>query len=223
MKTALLISGLPRCVDRGVGDIQNCLMAPNSPDVFIHTWGNPNDQVLRDKLTNYFHPKMLVIEPPKIIHNTHIDIDRMIRKHAPGYGAFKFIEMTYSMWWSILQANLLKETNRLEHNIQYDWVIRARFDITYTKPVDCKSYNPDVLNIADRPGLPPEMVDDRFAFASNTLMNLYCGWFNQIEWIWAKRDKMDGIICGETIVYEMCKLFNITPSITPGLAANHLR
>lgn len=223
MKTALLISGLPRCIDQGYHDILNCLMIPNDPDIFIHTWGDPKDQALKDKITNYFNPKMLVIEPPKIIHNTHINIDRMLKKHAAGYGAFKFIEMVYSMWWSILQANLLKESNRLEHNIHYDWVIRARFDISYTKPIQCKQYNPDVLNIADRPGLPLEMVDDRFAFASNTIMNLYCGWFNQIEWVCAKRDKMDGIFCGETIVYEMCKLFTITPNIIAGLAANHLR
>lgn len=223
MKSALLISGLPRCIDGGFGSIRDCLMAPNNPDIFIHTWGNPNDQQLRDKIINYFHPNMLTIESPKIINNTHIDIDRMIRKYAPGYKHDKFIEMTYSMWWSIMQANLLKETNRLEHNIKYDWVIRARFDITYTKPVDLTAYNSGLLNVADRPGLPPEMIDDRFAFASNEIMNLYCGWFNQIDWIWAKRDKMDGVICGETIVYEMCKLFNITQSITPGLAANHLR
>lgn len=221
MKTALLISGLPRCVDRGFPNIRDCLIAPNSPDIFIHTWGDPNDQNLRSKLTSMFNPNMLTIEQPKIIHNTHMNLDRMMVSHGRSYQRHKFVEMVYSMWYSIQQANLLKEQNRLEHNIYYDYIIRARFDITYTMAVDCKQYDPNIVHTASRPDLPVEMVDDRFAFASNSLMNIYCGGYNNIEYIFNMRDKKDGIFCGETILYELFKLYNIPHQALP-MHANHL-
>lgn len=222
MKTALLISGLPRCIDRGFPSIRDALIKPNNPDIFIHTWGNPGDHGLREKITNLFHPNMLTIEEPKIIHNTHMNLDRMMASHGRSYQRHKFVEMVYSMWYSILQANLLKEHNRLEHNIHYDYIIRARFDITYTKAIDVKNYDSNIIHTAHRPDLPPEMVDDRFAFASNELMNIYCSGFNMIEHIFSKRDKLDGIFCGETICYELFKLFGISHQHIPGLHANHL-
>lgn len=222
MKTALLISGLPRFIDQGFPSIRDALIAPNNPDIFIHTWGNPADQALKDKITNLYHPNDLKIDEPKIIHNFHMDLKRMIDKYAPGYGHVKFVEMVYSMWWSILQANLLKETCRLEHNIKYDCVIRARFDLTYTIPVDVSKFDMNVIHTATRPGLPAEMIDDRFAFSSNSNMNVYCGGFNLIEHIWKKRDKEDGVFCGETICWEMQRIFGIEFRKVPGLAANHL-
>ncbi len=221
MKTALLISGLPRHIDQGFPSIRDALIRPNNPDVFIHTWGNPGDQNLRSKITSLFNPNMLVIENPKIINNTHMNLDRMMVSHGRSYRREKFVEMVYSMWYSLMQANMLKEHNRLEHNIHYDYIIRARFDITYTMAVDCSKYDPNIVHIASRPDLPVEMIDDRFAFASNSLMNIYCGGYNNIEYIFDMRDKKDGIFCGETILYEMFKLYNI-PHVALPMHANHL-
>jgi uridine kinase len=62
---------------------------------------------------------------------------------------------------------------------------------------------------------------DRFSFASNRLMNIYCSGFNNIEYIFEMRDKKDGIFCGETILYEMFKLYNIPHTALP-MHANHL-
>jgi hypothetical protein len=240
MKIALLISGLPRYIDQGFQNIQDSLIKPNNPDIFIHTWGDANNQDLRSKITSLFNPKILVIEPPKIINNSHIKLDRMMKSWGGGYTLQAFTEMTYSMWYSILQANLLKEQYRLENNIHYDYVIRARFDIVYVccpnalpldpsrnriknlpYPLECKNHTDDVIYMVSRPDLPPEMVDDRFAFASNSLMNIYCGGFNNIEYINLLRDKKDGIFCGETIVYEMLKMYNRKYIELP-VAAKHL-
>ncbi len=222
MKTALLISGLPRHIDRGLASIRDCLIRPNTPDIFIHTWGDPHDNALRSKISALYNPNILVIEPPKIIHNTHMDLSRMMVSHGRSYKRDKFVEMVYSMWYSMLQANLLKEHNRLEHNIDYNYVIRARFDLTYTMPVDVKQFDKNIIHTAHRPDLPPEMVDDRFAFASNELMNIYCGGFNIIDYVFSIRDKIDGIFCGETILYEMFKIYNIKHAHINGLAAIHL-
>jgi len=222
MKTALLISGLPRYIDQGFPSIRDAIIIPNNPDIFIHTWGNPGDQDLRTKINDLFKPNMLTIESPKIIHNTHMNLDRMMVSHGRSYQRDKFVEMVYSMWYSILQANLLKEHNRLEHNIHYDYVIRARFDITYTKAIDVQQYDSNIIHTTHRPDLPQEMVDDRFAFASNKLMNIYCSGFNFIEYVFSRRDKLDGIFCGETICYEIFKLFGIESKYIIGLHGNHL-
>jgi len=221
MKTALLISGLPRYVDEGFASIRDCLIRPNNPDIFIHTWMNPGDP-MEAKIQKLFAPKMMKVEPPKIIHNTHMALDRMMVSHGRSYKQEKFVEMVYSMWYSLLQVNLLKEHHRLEHNVAYDYVIRARFDITYTKPIKCSQFDRNIVQTAERPDLPLEMVDDRFAFASNQLMNVYCGGFNLLDHIHAYRETQDGIFCGETVLYEMFKTFNISHDKIAGLHCNHL-
>ncbi len=223
MKTALLLSGLPRHVDAGFPSIRDALMAPNNPDVFIHTWGDPNDHGLRSKLVNLFQPKRILIEPQKTIYNDYMNLDRMMVSHGRGYTRPRFVDMVYSMWYSIMQCNSLKELYRLEANIHYDCVIRARFDITYTIAINVANYDLNILWTADRPDLPPEMVDDRFGFSSNANMNIYGGGFNLIEYIWNMRDKKDGIICGETLCFEMCNIFGLTSKRIPGLHANHIR
>lgn len=222
MRNAILFSGLPRFVDQGYPSIKPALLKLNNPDVFIHTWGDPNDAALREKLTRLYKPNNLVIERPRIIHNTHMNLDRMMVSHGRSYKQEKFVEMVYSMWYSLLQANLLKEQCRLEHNIHYDCVIRARFDLTYTKDVDVSQYDSSIIHTVDRPDLPNEMIDDRFAFGSNELMNIYCGGYNLLEYIHSMRHKLDGIFCGETVVYEMFKLFGIKHKAIDGLHANHL-
>lgn len=222
MKTALLLSGLPRYIDEGFHSIRESLIKPNNPDIFIHTWGDPNNLSLKNKLTQLFRPNHMLIEPSKIIHNAHLNLDRMMVSHGRSYQRDKFVEMVYSMWYSILQCNLLKEQCRLEHNIHYDYVIRARFDITYTKAIHASQYDPNIVYTAERPDLPTEMVDDRFAISSNQLMNIYCGGFNIIDYIHSLRDKKDGIFCGETLLFELFNIYNISTQKISGLRCNHL-
>lgn len=224
MKTALLLSGLPRHIDAGFPSLRDALIVPNNPDIFIHTWGDPNDQGLRGKLTSLFKPNNLLIEQPKIIFNEHMNLDRMMASHGRSYTRTRFVEMVYSMWYSMLQSHLLKEQCRLEHNINYDCIIRARFDITYTRAIHVKDYDLNFIWTADRPDLPHEMIDDRFAFSSNPNMSVYCSGFNMIDYIWEIRDKKDGIFCGETICWELFNnIFKMPTQKVPGLHANHIR
>lgn len=224
MKTALLISGLPRHVDAGFPSLRDAIIKPNNPDIFIHTWGNPGDQGLKNKLTDLFHPNNMVIEEPKIIYNDHMNLERMMVSHGRGYTRPRFVDMVYSMWYSMLQSNNLKEQCRLEHNIHYDCIIRARFDITYTKAIKVEEFDLNAIWTAERPDLPTEMVDDRFAFSNNANMNVYTSGFNMIEHIFNIREKKDGIFCGETICHELFNnIFKIETKKVPGLICHHLR
>lgn len=216
MNTALLISGLPRAVSKSFPSIRDAIIVPNNPDIFVHTWGDPNNQSLRNEICNLFNPTAITIEPQKNIVNDHINLDRMMASHGRGYSRPCFVEMVYSMWYSLLQSNLLKEEHRLKNNIHYDCVIRIRFDINYRIVVNVSDYDLNVINIAKR-DLPSEMVDDQFAFASNELMNMYCGGFSWMEYVFSKRDKLDGIFCSETLLYEMFKSLEIKYNVINGL------
>jgi len=229
MKTCLLISGLPRNIYAGFNNINQCLIEPNNADVFIHSWLNESEEKQKSRfILENFKPKRWLFETQKKFVDSHMELSRMMASHGRGYERNNFVTMVYSSWYSILQANLLKEQYRLENDIEYDYVIRARFDIAYNKPVICSSYHKDTLNISNRnlvPNkgpLPPEMVDDRFAFASNSIMNVYCNGFSMIDYLHNMRNKKDGIFCGETIVYEMSKMFDFSINTLDNLIAYHI-
>lgn len=224
MKVCLLISGLPRNIDRGYPEILNNLMAPNEPDVFIHTWVDTDtDHVLPQKIVELFKPKKILMEKQRIFTNTSWKLDRMLAYYARFYTKERFTEMLYSSWYSIQQCNLLKEQYRLENNIQYDYVIRARFDISYNHIVDCKQYDNTAIHISNRLNLPTEMIDDRFAFGPNGLMNAYCGSFNFLDYVHDLKDPKDGIFCGETLVFEMVKMLNIPYKQIDSLCCDFIR
>jgi hypothetical protein len=212
MKVCVLISGLPRQVRNCFNNINECLILPNEADVFIHSWINDNDETI-NFISQNFKPKEFKYENQLKIVNDSLDFSRMLSTHAWAYTRERFVDMLYSSWYSALQVNLLKEKYRLENNINYDYVIRARFDIVYNRPVIVSQYNPNLLNVNIRHHLPPEMIDDRFAFASNDIMNLYYSGFTLFEHLYKIRKKIDSIFCGETIVYETMKHFKIQQNI----------
>jgi hypothetical protein len=133
----------------------------------------------------------------------------MIAVYARAYTHQSYTMMLYSSWYSILQANLLKEQYALHNNIKYDCVIRARFDILYDRKINCEEYDLSKIHISHRTDLPCEMINDQFAFSSNDIMNIYSAGFLLLDRIQKKKDKIDGIFCGETLVYEIIKQFDL--------------
>jgi hypothetical protein len=216
MKVALLLSGQPRNIEQAFNSIKHCLIEPNNPDIFIHTWldlENERHKKLENLILNLYNPKKIKIEKQKKFSHNNLELSRILSTHAIGYTKESFIEMIYSSWYSNHQSNLLKEEYRLENDFEYDYVIRARFDIYYNNPLICSNYDNNKLYTTPRVNLPPEMIDDRFCFGSNKLMNIYCGGFNLIDYLIEYRNTLDGIFCGETIVYEIFRIFNIPNEI----------
>lgn len=223
MKTCLLISGLARNVEESFSNIKSSLIDTNNPDIFIHTWVDQEKQPgLDKKIIDLYNPKKIIIEERKCFKNSMLNMERMMASYAKPFQRDNFLEMIYSSWYSIQQSNLLKEQYRLENNIIYDYSIRARFDINYNIPIDCSKYDKNIIHVSKR-DVPLEMIDDRFAFASDDIMNVYCGIFNTIDFIHKKRDSKDGIFCGETLVYEILNMFNINYSKIPSLHCIHIR
>jgi len=220
-KVALCISGLPRNVEKGFDNIKTNLIDPNNPDIFIHTWLD-KDESLRNRIIELYDPTNFYYEPQKVFSNDKLELDRMMVSHGRGYSRENFTTMLYSSWYSNQEANKLKEEYRLKNNIIYDYVIRARFDIFYDIPINCSVYDKNIIYIDNRPLPDHDMTDDRFAFGSNHNMNIYSSGFNFIDYFTKIRDTKDGIICGETLVYEMLKMANIQSQKIPNLRARRI-
>ncbi len=220
-KVALLISGLPRYIEKGFPSISKCLIEPNNPDVFVHSW-NDVDGTFNYPVGDLYKPKVIKTENQKPWIHTALDLNRMMAGHARSYHREKFVEMLYSSWYSIQQANLIKEEYRLKTDHTYDYVIRARFDIHYNKPVVVTEYDKNTMHISNKWLPDVEMTDDRFAFASNSIMNAYCSGFNLLDYVQNVRHGKDGVFCGETLVWEMCRLFSIPTQQIKDLTANNI-
>lgn len=206
MKVAVCISGLPRWYVEHRNNIHEMLIEPNDADVFIHTW--TSDPAVTQEITDIYNPVKIISEPQKKFKSSTIDLDRMLATHARSYVRENFIDMLYSSWYSVQASNSIKELYRLENDIQYDYVVRTRFDLHINNKVICKDHDSNIIHISCR-DLPPEMVDDRFAFSSNENMNAYAAGFNMLDYVLAARNKKDGIFCGETLVYENLKMFGL--------------
>jgi hypothetical protein len=221
MKIAMLLSGIARNIEEGHNNLSDKLILPNNPDIFIHAWNNPDEPQNYDLINKLYCPKSIVMEDRKSFKDASMNLDRIMSSHAIYFERNAFLDTTYSMWYSIQQANLLKEQYKLNNDIYYDYVIRARFDLVFNMKIECQKYDPNVIHIVSR-GLPSGMVDDRFAFGANDLMNIYCGGFNNLTRIYNIKDKIDGIFCGECILHETLNRWNIPYKPIDGAIGFHL-
>ena len=156
MKIALCISGQPRDIDINFPVHQSSIMNGNDVDVFVHTWFDPDnlsqnsvipDRVHRTLDNNALHkayqlyqPKRMVHEKPKWWPTAGRRYEFRDKQYDEGHGWVKDVDggiekgkeylynMTNSMWYSIMMSNLLKEQYAVENGIEYDYVVRCRFD-----------------------------------------------------------------------------------------------
>jgi hypothetical protein len=232
MKVAVCLSGQPRFAEHAYPNIYETLIKPNNADVFFHCWydkelvGKPyvNYHVngwdysnnksqyqnnMDELLLNLYKPKKYIFENEKNFIDTKLELDDILKTHARHYTREYFVNMLYSSWYSINKSNLLKEQYRLENDVKYDFIIRARFDTTLNHIINCSMLNKEYLYTDTRPSLPPRMIEDWFAIGSNKIMNIYSSAFNYMEYAVDISNKYDKIFCGETLVYEMVRVFNI--------------
>ena len=214
MKVALCMSGQARGVVNGWPSICGNLLNPNSPDIFVHVWGDEAEKQVK-AISDLYKPVSMVVESQRHFMNSMIDVERQWNRYPHGCNRADFIDRTYSMQYSILQANLVKERHRLANNIQYDCVIRARFDISFSRAIECSSYDMSVIHLLDK--CIPEMLDDRFAFGPTRLMNIYSAAFCLYDQINKIRSAKDGIFCGETLLYETLKSNGVAHRFIPNL------
>ena len=208
------MSGQARGVLNGWQGICANLLNPNAPDIFVHAWGEESDEQVK-AIRDLYKPVSMIVEKQRHFVNSRADVDRQRAKYPHGASRDDFVDRTYSMQYSIMQANLVKERYRLEHDVHYDCVVRARFDLSFSRAIECDKYDLSVLHLLDK--CIPEMIDDRFAFGPTHLLNLYSSVFCCYDHVNKIRSAKDGIFCGETLLYETLKAWGVPYKFIPGL------
>jgi hypothetical protein len=117
MKIALIWHGqtreLLRCISKWKLFIDHC-----SPDIFAHTWSPLTFDL------NSLGLKSLLIEEP----NNFDEYKHGITEYESS--ALNVLPQMYSIY----QANQLRRKYESEHNFNYDWIIRSRFDLSLHDP-----------------------------------------------------------------------------------------
>src|SRR3990167_8587039 len=117
MKIALCMSGQARGVLNGWQGIVNNLLNLNTPDIFVHVWGNEEDEQVK-AIRDLYKPIDMVVDSPRKFANSRLDVDRQRAKYPHGASRDDFVDRVYSMFYSIQQANLVKERYRLANDVQ---------------------------------------------------------------------------------------------------------
>jgi hypothetical protein len=195
MKIALCLSGQPRSLEEGFLYHKRNILDPNrNVDVFVHTW---NDQALVGK--NYdctaqeidlkFHEEDSVLKVLKLYNPVSMKVEKpknflkengYAKSHEGWDSSSEEAQAvrtnnSFSQFYSIFQANKLKQEHEVENRFVYDVEIRSRFDFAINVIINFNNlhidketlYVPD-LNLGDEPHF-----NDQFALGHSKVMDKY--------------------------------------------------
>jgi len=195
MKIAVCISGQPRSYEQGYYELKKWFLDRYDCDIYIHTWKSPNIPMLSghkfaqtreyqfteedyNKILELYQPKDYYFQLPIPFDDTNIKGPHLNYKLNSLLSASYSIQAAY---------NLAKDSE-----IEYDLVIRTRFDLQFTDYIspnclflkNLKLLNPNQLNIFEYPktkeGWPTRLseVDDLFAVSSMEIAEIYADYFS---------------------------------------------
>ena len=167
MKIALCFSGQARSVKTGFEYYKKNLLEHYDVDVFFHTWNFPglNEYIDLYKPVSYKHEEQFVVDADSKYTNTP-----NAQRHPPRF--------TYYMLHSINVVKKLMES----HNVEYDWVIKARTDyalnikIPFETLDSTKLYIPNCRMVPER-----DFGNDQFGFGSKETMLKYLSTFENMD------------------------------------------
>jgi hypothetical protein len=147
MKVALLLSGLPRMVEDGFKYTWSHIIDNYDTDVYLHSWkDNSWGSNWEDIYRIYDLPqvKSLHIQSPfkftsykEGINLPHTDKSRPLSEYDV-MSCFRQFPMFYS-WQNVYQ-------NYNDTKIQYDCIIRSRYDLKINTPINLENLNLNLLN-----------------------------------------------------------------------------
>ena len=193
MKVAICISGLPRNYEQGFKELKKWFLNKYDCDVYIHTWYDTTSvfetghDYLEKKSYNFTqkdYDNILELYNPKA-HEFQIPIpfdETDIRGSHLGYKLHNILSAAYSIHACY---NLVRESG-----IEYDYIIRYRFDLKFTKfispkciflddifQLDPNKYNcfkyPDIKGFPQR----TSEIDDQFIVSGPQIAEIYSDYF----------------------------------------------
>jgi len=208
MKVAICISGQPRNALSTFPYIKQNLIDPNNADVFIHMHYDENNLYMEkshagnghcimekgidNKLIDLYKPKKYLIESPRDFKKPNIILDEKRLERSKNMNSHKnwsdkehsdySIKQITSMYYSIYKCNEMKELYANENGIVYDYVIRIRFDLFISTPINCELHDPNYIYYLQM-GQQDEMISDWINFGSNAIMNIYASQYLNMEYM----------------------------------------
>ena len=144
MKVALLLSGLARKVEEGYKATWGHVIDNYDTDVYLHAW---KDEEWKSVTEIYPNAKSLQIQKPfkftkykEGITLPHSDKSRPLPQYDV-ISCFRQLPMFYS--WQIVYKSMY------DSMIDYDVIIRSRYDLGIRHPIDLNNYGMDVINHSD--------------------------------------------------------------------------
>lgn len=234
MKIALCLSGQPRFVKEAYPYIKQNIIDRYDTDVFCHFWYDDNIENyqckfgdtehdlnwakyrlakdVKDQVLDLYKPKKYSYQSPIEFQNANIDTTKSFEKYFGNIQKEEFkyfhIRNSHSMWYSVLQSNLLKEQYRFETNTKYDVTIRSRFDLQIGVPLQLEKLDMNLVYYEEM-GQPDNMVSDWFNFSNNDNMNVYSSIFLYWNYLYKSLMTKKEVWCNELFIKEILDQHNI--------------
>jgi hypothetical protein len=162
MKTAVIISGDSRTFGDCYPSLNACILSQNDCDLFLHLYKDENS----DRVLETYSPKRFLIENKSSVS---FPVPAACEANKPSeVNAFGVM----CQWRNIEIAFGLIDG-------EYDCVLKTRYDVKYTNPLNLTNFNMGALNVPAggdwRGGL-----FDMMAFSSSNVMSNYCSLFGRI-------------------------------------------
>lgn len=186
MKVALVLSGQLRSFKRGYEYLKQNLLDNYDVDVYFHTWSkNWNNDVL-----SLYNPKEALIENDGIFGD--YKQYRIVSSSHPA-------KNTIMMYRSIKYADMLRKNS----NINYDWIVRTRFDFALNRKLKLEEFNRTKMYFCDtRQNQEATAVHDQFVIANSEDMSVYSSVYDNIHQYHSEGCVVNG---EDLLIYHLAK------------------
>ena len=181
-KLAICYSGHARTFKHIIKNNKEKIFYVYNPDIFLHLWGDENDDETKFVLDE-LKPKSYLCEGP----NGHDK--KIVTKLVDSYKTFRqkcsvtVVDNCISMWYSINRANQLKKEYEKANGFVYDCVAKNRMDMYFLDGLGMQ----DIMDCKDCIYIPNHYdylqgINDRFAFGDSGQMDIYSDLYNHFDY-----------------------------------------
>lgn len=195
MKIAVLLTGMPRYLDR-INVLMKDFFKGHEVDYFCHAWFDKNkkaeekswhktiittDPGTEEKIIKYFNPKNYLVEPQR-----QFELPRNYTYNTSWPQPFFIV---YSHFYSLKIANQLRLSYEKETGTKYDVVFKNRYDMFIGNKINFEEWDLNKLYLHDNCNSWADLYDDAsfndmVAFSKPENMNIYCDVFDHIDKIY---------------------------------------
>lgn len=209
----------------------------NNIDIFIHTWNEES----RQDINQYLKPKKLLIEDINKINNQVIMVDKypsnkillnnttkkisktkLNNKQTRDFNTLPLMYGKYSRFYSMYQADQLRQQYESEHKFTYDIVINTRFDVFYNININLLDLDYNKIYCVPKKNMAPLYFtvahpNDYLYFSNSSNMTKMCQiWLNLYD-IYTQllgNKKYTQFVNSHLLIGQHIKISNLIPQFS---------